>query len=187
MADGDDDSLRYLFQGSGANIAFTDSGPVFQVFKRDAVEATTDASADNLLPGMDPDEGSVTTSTQFSVSFDGANIVAPVGLVASESTFHYMLGDESRWRSDVVGYETVAYEGLYEGIDLHTWGRRNSLKYEFRVAPGQDYRAIQVSYEGIEGLYVDETGAMHVQTELGELTDDVPYIYQVIDGLEVEV
>ncbi len=29
-----DESIRYAFQGSGANVLFTDGGPVFQVFQR---------------------------------------------------------------------------------------------------------------------------------------------------------
>ncbi|GAH79476.1 unnamed protein product, partial [marine sediment metagenome] len=46
---------------------------------------------------------------------------------------------------------------------------------------------IQVSYEGIDGLFIDAEGALHVQTALGELIDDAPYIYQLIDGEQVEV
>ena len=85
------------------------------------------------------------------------------------------------------GYETVAYENLYAGIDLHTFGRRDSLKYEFYVAPGADYRQISVSYDGIDGLWIDDDGALHVETELGQLVDDAPYIYQMVDGQEIEV
>ena len=84
-------------------------------------------------------------------------------------------------------WSTETYEDLYEGIDLHTFGRRDSLKYEFYVAPGADYRQIEVSYDGIAGLWIDEAGALHVETELGALVDDAPYIFQLIDGQEVEV
>ena len=31
--------------------------------------------------------------------------------------YNYYVGDQSRWRSEVPTYETVAYVGLYEGID----------------------------------------------------------------------
>ncbi len=163
----EDQSVRYVFQGSGATVLHTDSGPVFHLFRAEEPQAIE--------------------STSFSVHFDGARAVIPVGLEESETYFNYFMGDQSNWRSNVPAYEIVAYEGLYEGIDLHTWGRRNSLKYEFHVAPGADYSQIQISYDGIDGLYIDDAGALHVQTELGELVDEAPYIYQRAGGEEVEV
>jgi hypothetical protein len=105
---------------------------------------------------------------QFSVQFEGAKQVEPVGLDRAETVYNYYVGDQSRWRSEVPTYETVAYLGLYEGIDLLTWGRRDSLKYEFHVAPGADYRQIRVRYEGIDGLVLDPLGNLHVQTSVGE-------------------
>ena len=180
-----DASVRYLFQGSGASVAHTDGGPVFQIFQREPVE---EAEGDPGIP--DPfgqEEHFVTRATQFSVHFDGANAVDPVGRQPSGSVFNYCIGDQSKWRECVPGYEVVAYEGLYDGIDLLTWGRRDSLKYEFHVAPGADYRGIEVSYQGIETLYLDDTGALHIVTELGELVDKTPYIYQDIAGQRIEV
>ncbi|MHC4521679.1 MAG: DUF7948 domain-containing protein, partial [Planctomycetota bacterium] len=166
----DDPSLHYVFQGDGANVAHTDAGPVFQVLDQEMAE-------DDL----------VTRSTQFSVRFDGANEAIPVGRDQSDSVFNYCVGDQSEWRTNVPGYEVVAYEGLYDGIDLLTWGRRDSLKYEFHVAPGADATQIEVSYDGIKSLYLDGEGALHVVTALGELIDEAPYIYQDIDGQRVEV
>ena len=183
----EDQSVRYAFQGSGATVLHTDTGPVFHLFQSEEDEAD-DPHVD--LPGLDEpfdDEPPEVRSTSFSVHFDGAEPVIPVGLEESETVFNYFVGEQANWRSNVPGYEVVAYEGLYDGVDLHTWGRRNSLKYEFHVAPGADYAQIQISYDGIDGLYIDAAGALHVQTELGELVDDAPYIYQMIDGEEVEV
>jgi hypothetical protein len=183
----DDDSVRFLFQGSGANVLHTDGGPVFQVFQSVEVETTEEEDpVRQLNPLVEPDDV-VTRMAEFSVSFDGASPVEPVGQDRAEAVHNYFVGEEANWRSGVPTYETVAYPGLYDGIDLLTWGRRDSLKYEFHVAPGANYEEIQVSYEGIEGLWLDDDGALHVETALGELVDDVPYIYQQIDGQEVEV
>lgn len=183
-----DESVRYGFNGPGVNIAFTKDGLSFLLTER---EKTEDESSDPLDPLAydrfdDPDDY-ITHSTQFTVSFDGANTVTPIGLDPGETRFNYFVGDQSNWAEDVPGYRAVAYEGLYEGIDLHTFGRRNSLKYEFYVPPGANYRQIEVSYDGIEGLWIDEAGALHVETGLGQLVDDAPYTYQVIDGQEVEI
>jgi len=126
---------------------------------------------------------------QFSAGFVGAGPAAPVGLDKSQAYFNYFVGDQANWRSEVPAYEKVAYLGLYDGVDLVTWGQRTHLKYEFHVAPGADWRQIQVRYEGIQGLSIGEDGSLLV--DLGEgwgsVTDDAPYIYQEVGGQRVEV
>ncbi|HUT09613.1 MAG TPA: hypothetical protein VMY42_03890 [Thermoguttaceae bacterium] len=202
-----DESVRYAFNGSGATVLHTDAGPVFQLFSR--VREThqqdpweDDADPIGALHAHDEDPlGALHApyeATQFSVTFDGAERVEPVGLDRAETVFNYYLGEQSNWRSNVPGYATVAYPGLYDGIDLLTFGRRDSLQYEFHVAPGADRRAIRISYKGNDRLWLDDAGAKHVQpaflpfslgegTAWGEFVDDAPYVYQVTDGREVEV
>ena len=185
-----DESVRYAFFGDGANVLHTDTGPVIQLFQS-AVGGDSDGDLDLSFqsptespPTDDPDP--IETAT-VSVSFIGADAINPVGQDRTETIHNYFIGDQSRWRSEVPTFETVAYPDLYDGIDLFTWGRPSSLKYEFHVAPGVDYRQIEVHYDGIDGLWIDDAGALHVDTPLGELVDDAPFIYQEIDGQQVEV
>ncbi len=221
----EDESVRYAFFGDGANVLHTDSGPVFQLFQREEVDGAEDTQGwlgqseavpqDPLQTSWEssptgaslrsatshPSENTVTHTAQFSVHFDGANAVEPTGFDQAETVYNYFIGDESNWQSNVPSFGTVGYPELYDGIDLYTWGRRDSLKYEFHVAPGADYQQIEVSYEGIDGLWIDDDGALHVQPTVpplplgegwgegsfGELVDEAPYIYQLIDGQETEV
>ena len=184
-----DEQIRYGFSGDGVNIAFQDDGLAFHLIQQEVIETApgTLESYETLSDRLANADDAVTHSTQFRVRFDGANDVTPVGLDQAETRFNYLVGDTGTHRSNVAGYTTVAYEDLYDGIDLHTFGRRSSLKYEFYVAPGADYEQISVSYQHIDGLWIDDDGSLHVQTELGELVDDAPYIYQLHGGQEVEV
>ena len=184
----EDASVRYAFFGTGANVLHTDSGPVFQLFQQETDDGTETPSSAHLLadPSHEPERTTI-RQAHFSATFDGAQTIEPIGLEQSEAVHNYYVGEQTRWRSAVPSYETVAYLGVYDGIDLFTWGQRNSLKYEFHVEPGADYHQIQVSYRGIESLSLDDAGALHIQTELGELVDDAPYVYQEIDGSRVEV
>ena len=178
----EDESVRYAFFGTGANVLHTNNGPVFQLFQQVA-DDDSEASS-NLAQGL----GDVSVEQAcFSASFDGAKTIEPVGSDQADTVHNYYVGDQSRWRTAVPSYQTVAYPGVYEGIDLFTWGRRNSLKYEFHIEPVADYHQIQVSYQGIEGLSLDDAGALHIQTPLGELIDDAPYIYQEINGEQIEI
>ena len=61
------------------------------------------------------------------------------------------------------------------------------MKYEFHVEPGCDYSQIELSYDGIRGLSIGPDGGLHIDTELGEIVDENLYIYQVMDGQEVEI
>ncbi|NQU23283.1 MAG: hypothetical protein HQ567_18545, partial [Candidatus Nealsonbacteria bacterium] len=182
-----DESVRFMHQGDGVNVAMTDTGPVFQLFKREEDDSSGAYGPFDLPADLTRPEEVITQVTEFSAHFVGANLVEPVGLDRAETYFNYFVGDQENWRSEVPGYGVVAYEGLYGGIDLHTWGKRSHLKYEFHVAPGADYRQIKVSYDGIDGLWLDDAGAMHVETPLGELVDEAPYIYQDTGGVQVEV
>ena len=112
----------------------------------------------------------------------------PTGADLNRAKVNYYIGkNANNWRTNVATYATVVYPGLYDGIDLYTYGRRTHLKYEFHVAPGADYNQIMMRYEGIDGLSIDANGALHIQTPLGELVDEAPYIYQVINGRKKEV
>ncbi|MBN2023183.1 MAG: SBBP repeat-containing protein [Pirellulales bacterium] len=196
-----DASVRYAFFGSGANVLHTDAGPVIQLFKEETVAgpvANDDPMApsrglsrlshneNGTVPFEEPQE-TVTRSIRLAVTFDGAAAVEPLGTDPAETVMNYFLGEESNWREAVASFETVTYPGLYEGIDLVTFGQRRSLKYEFHVAPGADHRQIEISYAGAGALWLDEEGQLHVPTEFGDLVDDAPYIYQMIDGEQVEV
>ena len=177
-------SVRYAFSSSGANVLMTDSGPVFQIFQPSTTSAT--ANTASPLPASLAAPAAV-QSEQFSATFEGANTVAPVGLEQAATTFNYYVGDSSQWRSNVPAYQQVAYDNLYSGINLVTYGQSDSLKYEFDVAPGANYQQISVHYSGIEGLSIDSQGVLHIQTALGQLTDAAPVIYQNINGQQVAV
>jgi len=182
-----DEAVRFVHNGSGANVAMTDSGPVFQLFATEPVGGAS-APRDSVGGASLPRETDDVRAIQFSASFVGANAVTPVGLEQAETVFNYHVGsDPSRWLDGVPTYEVVAYEGLYDGIDLRTWGRRDALKYEFHVAPGADPGQIRLRYDGIEGLWLDDGGALHIATELGEIVDDAPFIYQDIQGQRTQV
>jgi len=181
-----DRGVRYGFDGAGCAIGFRDEGVDFRLSRGQA--ETSGVPTDPIGRSMPSAETGI-QSTAFSLRFEGANRVEPAGEERAETVFNYFVGEQGNWRSNVAGYGAVAYEGLYAGVDLRMSGRRTSMKYEFHVAPGGDYRQIQLRYDGIGGLAVGADGSLVV--DLGEgrgrLVDDTPVIYQEIDGRRVEV
>jgi hypothetical protein len=176
-----DPEVRYVYQGKGANILFTASGPIFQVY-----QSKTDDSPDH--PGDEAQPDSAVQAVVFRSSVVGGREVEPVGVNELPGRVNYLIGnDPSAWHTDLATYATIKYEAILDGIDLYLSGSRALMKYEFHVAPGANPDEIAIQYEGIEGLSIDDAGPLRIRTALGEITDDAPYIYQDIAGARVPI
>jgi hypothetical protein len=180
-----DASIKYAYDGQGINIGFTNTGPVLELqHAAKPAPATDPASVDPLARIQSPPE---IDSTRVTVSFAGAQPTAPIGIDQSPTSFNYLVGDASQHRSNVPGYQKIEYPGLYPGIDLLTWAQPTGMKYEFHVAPGADWRNIQVTYSGANGMSLGADGSLHIATPLGDLVEQAPVIYQIVDGKRLAV
>ncbi|KKL83641.1 hypothetical protein LCGC14_1972720, partial [marine sediment metagenome] len=98
-----DESVRYAFSGSAANVLHTDSGPIIQLFRREAAETAEDAPGPDdpfALPHEDRLAASAPETVELAevfVSFDGGNAARPVGVGRAETVYNYFLGDEANW------------------------------------------------------------------------------------------
>jgi len=163
----DNDEIHFGHSGPGAGVWFTDDSIDFVLTPADEADAV---------------------STAFSLEFDGALATVPTGADRAETIFNYHTGsDASQWVDGANTFKTVVYEGLYAGIDLHTFSRRGQMKYEFHVSPGADADQIQLSYAGIEGLWIDDADSLRIATGAGEIVDEGLYVYQDIDGRREEI
>jgi uncharacterized protein (TIGR03437 family) len=96
---------------------------------------------------------------------------------------NYFLGnDPARWTVQVPHYARVAYADVYPGIDLVYYGQQGALEYDFIVHPGADPAGIRVAFEGVERSYIDQTGALVLQTAAGEVRQRQPVVYQEDQG-----
>jgi len=119
------------------------------------------------------------------MGFQGAHRVEPRGGEELPHRSNFFLGnDPGNWRTGVRNYRGVMYQDLYDGIDLVWRADDRGLKYEFIVRPGADLAGIRVSYEGAEGLGLDDAGNLNVRTPVGNLRESAPYAYEE-EGKEV--
>lgn len=137
----------------------------------------------------DGEDVSEYNQTVLHVNFPGANEVTSIK--KSEPTnayYNYFLGnDESKWASSVRGYGEAILEDFYTGIDLKLIEELEQLKYEFHIQPGIDPAMIKLDYVGHEKLRVKKNGDLVVSTKLGEIIEEKPYAYQIVNGRIVEV
>ena len=123
------------------------------------------------------------------MQFIGANHRARVlGEKQLATRTNYFIGkDASRWRTGVANYGQVRVEHAYRGIDVIYYGSRQRLEYDFRVAPGADYKAIRLRIAGARRVWLDETGDLLIETPAGTLRHRKPVAYQEVNGARQQV
>jgi hypothetical protein len=145
-------------------------------------------SADPIAE-IKPTDTPAPETTIISMKLEGANADAKSsGVNAIEMKSNYFVGsDSSKWRSKIDNYSKVKFEQVYPGIDLVYYGKQRQLEYDFVVQPGADYQKIQMVFEGAESIKLDDNGDLILKTKTGDLTFQIPEIYQEEGGKHVQV
>ncbi len=109
------------------------------------------------------------------LSFAGARLGVgrPEGTPAAPA--HYFLG---RRHFTVASYGTIAYAGIYPGVDLIYHGRQGNLEYDFRLAPHAAAQRIALQIAGARPR-LNADGSLQAGAEV---RFRAPAAYQVIAG-----
>ncbi len=194
-----DASIRYGLTARGLNLAFRESALTMHLSREvgstsrnrlqamselNGEEAVLDGHGDSTLllreNRSESTDDSCLEQLTLTLSFPGSNDVMPTGARQQAAKFNYFVGGEGRnSASNIPSFAEVVYENIYDGIDLHVKGSDDGvLKYEFHVAPGADYNQIQIRYDGIDALTIDEEGDLLIDTAMGLLRDCAPVVWQ---------
>jgi hypothetical protein len=158
------------------NVDFLAKGQGYQVYlsSSTAVLALNNGSANDVL------------WTQLV----GAN-AAPqvVGLDRMDALSNYYLGnDPSKWITNVPNFGRVAYQNVYNGVDLvYHSSDTDQLEYDFVVNPGADPGQIHLNFAGSQGLSLDAQGNLVIQLDGGTVVQRAPVLYQTINGVQTPV
>ncbi|MGV6862331.1 MAG: DUF7948 domain-containing protein [Putridiphycobacter sp.] len=102
--------------------------------------------------------------------------------------YNYFLGNETKkWASQCYGYHSVEYIDIYPNINLVFFEKDQDLKYEYRIQPGGDYSKIKLKYKGQDKIKLQKNGNVTIYSELGQIIEQKPYVYQIINGKIVEI
>jgi uncharacterized repeat protein (TIGR01451 family) len=100
---------------------------------------------------------------------------------------NHLVGDRSRWRTDVPLFGRVRYADVYPGVSLTYYGDQRRLEYDLELAPGADARQIRFRIDGARSMRLDDEGRLRIRTRTGELVQHAPVVYQVKDGVREPV
>lgn len=74
-------------------------------------------------------------------------------------------------------YESLTLKNVWNGVDIHYYGNGGFLETDYIVAPGSDYRQIQIDIKGAE-LSKDDQGNLIIKTPFGEIREGQLKVYQ---------
>lgn len=178
-----------------ANILYgIDKGPLQIFFRKDGVSYRFDTKKRN----PDRREGDKHTPkfiyTRDQVHMYWQNTNPTVEVVATGSGSDYFVyslntGQPGKYYeiNGIKGYQKITYKNLYPGIDVeYTIHPEGGIKYDLIVQPGADLSKVHMRYANREGVYIDETGKLHVPTKVGDLIEHAPVsFYDQVDGTPV--
>lgn len=125
----------------------------------------------------------------YNLSFNNFNQQVKLELDDIQTEYHnFMIGsDKSKWVSKAKSGKKVIYRDIYEGIDAEFYSVGIGLKYDLYVKPGAYVKDISLTYNGIDDISLNKGGDLVLKTSFGELIEQRPYAYQIINGVKQEV
>ena len=176
-----DRQVQYYINGAGSNIYFTKGGVTLDFVYRERGPALLDDDEPEMSRGF----------KRYAFSMNPVNPGRDVrleGVQRLAAKVSYLKSDkESKWLTDVPGYERMVYRDVYKGIDLLFYGREQMLNYDFIVRPFADPSKIMVSFQGVDGIRVNREGNLVISTLGRRFRPEEAFLYQVIDGKRVQV
>ena len=126
----------------------------------------------------------IVPQTVVHLNFIGSKKVDSIHYInPSKHYYNFFIGNDSaKWTSNVKSFSEAILNEFYDGIDLKLIEEKEQLKYEFHIKPFVDPSQIQFEYFGNEGLKIDKKGNLIVKTALGNIIEQRPVAYQIVNG-----
>ncbi len=180
-----DPKVRYVARGAGTTLALTGTD-VLMLLSRSQRPHADPRGPEAPLKTPEPRD---MERTMVRMRLVGAR--QPAGWTALEKLpgiSNYFIGnDPSKWRSNVLHSARVEARGVYDGVDLVCHGTQGQFEYDLQVAPGADPGQIQLAWDGVESLKLNGEGDLILATQLGNVVQKRPQVYQEVDGMRVEI
>lgn len=72
----------------------------------------------------------------------------------------------------------IVYKDLYPNIDVeYIFHEKEGIKYSLLLHPGANVSSIKMKYSGVEKIYSDNKGNIHLVTPIGDIIDHTPITF----------
>lgn len=114
----------------------------------------------------------------YKMKFRHGKMNAPKGYDPSNFLVNFIKGNNSEaWGQQLHCYKKLVLENIYPHIDLVLYVTNTGLKYDLVVKANANPTQIQIDYEGIDEMNMDETGNLQLKTSLGTVTEKMPIAF----------
>ena len=125
----------------------------------------------------------------YNIEFSNSN--SEVQVIAEkkfEEYFNYFLGaDPSKWQGGCKGYEDIRYKDIYPNMDLVVSSKYFQPKYTFYLRAGAKVSDIQMKFNGLSNIYLNNKGDLVSTTVLGDIVDERPITFLHQEGQITDV
>jgi hypothetical protein len=164
-----------LFGASAGPMTFLlrNKGVSYQLYRTDKWKETTDDKTGDIQKEIE-----LQTIYRVDLNWAGANAAYKVitdDILAGYD--NYYLPNCPQGALYVRSYKGVTLHELYKGINLHYYAKDGQLKHDYIVAPGADYRQIQLTVDGAS-VGTTAEGSLILTTPLGKIEEGKPVVFQ---------
>jgi len=166
--------IRYAGTDGNLNFFLKTGGIVYQQVKPVNFEIQADK-----ITGQSREVPTALSYYRTDISWVNSN--PNMSFITSEpdaDLMHYYMPSCPEGALNVRSFQKVQYHNLYTGIDVHWYYHDKGLKYDYILAPGANYRSIQMEVEGYNSITVDANGTLLIYTPMGILSEDAPLVKQ---------
>ena len=159
---------RFAIRDRNVNAFFTDRGVTLALIQP--------------RPGKGPD------GYALHWGMDGAAPVEPKATGELPTRINRLVGDQSRWQTDLPSYSSVVYEEVKPGVDLSVDSMPHALKYTVQLASGADPGNLRFHFDGADDVVVSPDGkSVQVICSTGVLEEKALNCWQDGPGGKVPV
>jgi predicted SpoU family rRNA methylase len=74
--------------------------------------------------------------------------------------------------------QNIKLNNIYKGIDVKWYWQEGRLKYDYIVHKAIDYTKIRLRVDGADRLYINASGQLCIESQLGTILEDQPIVIQ---------
>jgi hypothetical protein len=156
-----DPAVDFLVRGQGYSLSLEPTGAVLTL-------QTAVANAKPSVPEQSPGDAAASTVRLTPIGANPHSQPQPVDPLPGRINY-LVSNDPNQWRTNIPTFGSIAYPGVYPGIDLVYDGTQGQLEYTFVVAPGRDPGMIGLNVDGADSPAVDGNGSLVMHTSSGDL------------------
>lgn len=161
------EDIKFYIKGNGMDIYFRDEGISYVLYKKNELE-----------------NGNINTQTQR-IDLEFGDKLKKFKIIPNDENvtkLSILKGDVNV--KDARTFSKLIYEDVAEGIDLVYYPTAKSIKYDFIVRPNANLKDLNIKYMGVNSLEKINNESFKIKTDLGDIVEDVPVTYQVINDVK---